>query len=96
MDIVKSRFNYETLDQNGYTIVDYVWIGGSGSDIRAKAKVLKGEITDVKQLDEWNYDGSSTGQATTENSEVLLRPIALFHDPFRGKPNKIAFCLLKG
>jgi len=71
---------------------NYVWIGGTGQDIRAKAKTIKGEVTDIKQLEEWNYDGSSTRQATTENSEVLIRPVALFDDPFRGKPNKIAFC----
>jgi len=31
-------------------------------------------------------------QAETESSEVLIRPVALFNDPFRGVPNKIALC----
>jgi glutamine synthetase len=61
-------------------------------DLRSKLKNYKGEIKEVNQLEEWNYDGSSTGQAPTENSEVLIRPVALFDDPFRGKPNKLAFC----
>jgi len=80
------------LDQNGYTIVEYVWIGGTGIDIRSKGKTYKGEITDISQLDEWNYDGSSTWQAETKHSEVLIRPVALFNDPFRLAPNKICLC----
>jgi len=46
----------------------------------------------VKDLEEWNYDGSSTGQATTESSEILMVPVALFDDPFRGHGNKVALC----
>lgn len=37
----------------------------------------------LEQIPVWNYDGSSTFQATTENSEILLRPQRLFRDPFR-------------
>lgn len=35
----------------------------------------------------WNYDGSSTYQATTENSEVIIKPVAMYRDPFRGGDN---------
>ncbi len=28
----------------------------------------------------WNYDGSSTGQASTETSEVLLKPVRIYRD----------------
>jgi glutamine synthetase len=31
-----------------------------------------GPITDASQLPKWNYDGSSTGQAPGEDSEVIL------------------------
>ena len=40
-------------------------------------------------MPEWNYDGSSTYQATTENSEVILKPVAYFRDPFRQGDNVI-------
>jgi len=80
------------LDQKGKTIVEYVWLGGTGQDIRSKAKTFEGTVNSVDDLGEWNYDGSSTYQATTEESEVLLKPVALFDDPFRGVPNKIALC----
>ena len=65
-----------------HTKVEYLWIDGQGN-VRGKTKVLNQEITNVQELPEWNYDGSSTGQATGDNSEVLLRPKALFNDPFR-------------
>ncbi|CAK9003646.1 unnamed protein product [Durusdinium trenchii] len=41
----------------------------------------------VSDLKVWNYDGSSTGQADGHNSEVLLKPRAIFNDPFRGYPH---------
>jgi len=89
---IKKTLKTEELSQNGMTIVEYVWIGGKGCDLRAKCKTVKGEITDISQIKEWNYDGSSTCQAETESSEVLIRPVALFNDPFRGAPNKIVLC----
>jgi len=41
----------------------------------------------VADLKVWNFDGSSTGQAPGSNSDVLMRPVAIFHDPFRGGEN---------
>ena len=98
MDIPQRRhnknisFDFCTLNQKNKTIVEYVWIGGSGSDIRSKARTVEGQVKSIKDLSEWNYDGSSTNQANTESSEILIRPVALFDDPFRGAPNKIALC----
>merc|ERR1719331_253428 len=39
-----------------------------------------------------NYDGSSTEQAPGSDSEVLIRPVAIFNDPFRGAPHKLIWC----
>ena len=36
--------------------------------------------------------GSSTGQAPGEDSEVIIKPRALYNDPFRGPPHCIALC----
>jgi hypothetical protein len=36
--------------------------------------------------------GSSTGQAPGHDSEVLLQPVAIFKDPFRGAPNILVLC----
>ena len=36
--------------------------------------------------------GSSTEQAPGSDSEVLIKPVALFEDPFRGPPHKVVLC----
>lgn len=69
-------------------ILEYVWLDGK-NECRSKTKVCnikKGEKIDnleLKDVPKWNYDGSSTEQATTELSEVILRPVRLYKDCFR-------------
>ena len=41
---------------------------------------------------EWNFDGSSTGQAPGDNSDVYIRPVAIFPDPVRLAPNILVMC----
>jgi len=93
-DFIKNKLLFDNgfLNQKGKTIVEYVWLGGTGQDIRSKSKTFEKKISSIEDLDDWNYDGSSTYQANTESSEIILKPIALFDDPFRGEPNKIALC----
>ncbi|KAK4702456.1 glutamine synthetase, partial [Phenoliferia sp. Uapishka_3] len=50
-------------------------------------QTLDGPVTDIGELKEWNFDGSSTGQAEGRDSDVFLRPAAIFRDPFRGGNN---------
>ena len=73
------------------TLVEYVWIGGN-NEVRSKTKVLDDVINTVDELPEWNYDGSSTNQAVGDDSEVIIKPQALFRDPFRGRNHKIVMC----
>ena len=40
--------------------------------MRCKTMTLPGKITDVKELKEWNFDGSSTKQAPGHDSDVFL------------------------
>jgi glutamine synthetase len=77
------------IDQGGRVVAEYVWIDGSGMSLRAKCKTLDHKVEKLADLPEWNYDGSSTYQATTENSEVILKPVAYFRDPFRQGDNVI-------
>jgi len=46
----------------------------------------------VSELPVWNFDGSSTGQAPGHDSEVLLKPVRIFPDPFRGAPHLMVLC----
>ena len=32
--------HFNDLDQNGRVLAEYIWIGGSGHDIRSKTKVV--------------------------------------------------------
>lgn len=65
-------------DQGGKIIAEYVWIGGTGADMRSKARTLAKMPTKPEDLPHWNYDGSSTGQAPGTDSEVYLIPRAIF------------------
>lgn len=46
-------------------------------------------MNSLADLPDWNYDGSSTYQASTHNSEVIMKPVAYYPDPFRGGNNII-------
>ena len=35
-------------------------------------QTISGPVDDPKKLPKWNYDGSSTGQAPGEDSEVII------------------------
>ena len=73
------------LDQKGKVICEYIWLDGA-LDLRAKARTLTGPVT-LADLPEWNFDGSSCHMAPTENSEVIMKPVAMFPDPFRRGDN---------
>jgi len=62
-------------------------------ELRGKTKVIHNcTNTSLKDLLSWNFDGSSTKQATGDNSEVFLKPIKVCPDPFRGTPHVLVMC----
>lgn len=80
------------LSQGNNIIAEYVWLDG-GCGLRSKCRTInKKKVTNLSQIPEWNYDGSSTYQAITENSEVILKPVFYFPDPFRGGDNIMVLC----
>lgn len=60
-------------------IFEYIWLGGK-NELRSKTRVLYSE-----NPTKWNYDGSSTGQASGVDSEVILVPCKKIKCPFRKK-----------
>ena len=63
-------------------IYEYIWLDHKNG-FRTKTKVTK----ERKQLHHnpgfWNFDGSSTEQATGNDSEVYIKPVRMYKDPFR-------------
>jgi len=63
-------------------LLEYVWIDAFG-ELRSKTKFLPNMKYLKSEIPEWNFDGSSTGQATGFKSDIILKPCGLFKDPFR-------------
>jgi len=74
-------------------LFEYIWTDVSGN-LRSKTKVLDNNYNckSVNDLPIWNYDGSSTGQASGERSEILLKPVFICNDPFRTSLDKLVLC----
>jgi len=69
---------------------EYIWIDGTEPtrEVRSKTKVMeKGEEPGI-----WGFDGSSTNQATGDNSDVVLKPVFQCPDPIRGGDDILVLC----
>lgn len=86
-------------------VAEYIWHDIEGNT-RAKSKTMNIPVTrqevespefmqkllSSQTYPEWSYDGSSTGQCSGDNSEVILKPVSVFTDPFRKAPNVLVLC----
>lgn len=78
----------------GIVMAEYIWLGGE-CELRGKTKAIHNcpGIKTVEDLPSpWNFDGSSTKQATGDNSEVFLKPVKVVTDPFKGAPHVLVMC----
>ena len=100
-----SHFIPRTPPINTKIVAEYIWLD-SNMKFRSKSRVLKLLISNkprnelltsyhnavLLQIPDWNYDGSSTGQAEGSDSEIMLKPVKLFYDPFRGSCDLLVWC----
>ena len=86
--------------------VEYIWLDGSVDmpQIRTKTRIfskgdqqapLPGLVTLTSSpgatLPSWSFDGGSTGQGTTKDSDRRLKPVRLYKNPF-SEGNFLALC----
>jgi glutamine synthetase len=81
----------EQRGQNGLVVATYIWIDDENC-LRSKSKTLEHPVSKAEECPVWNFDGSSTNQATGMNSDCWIKPVAVFKDPFRLEPNVLVLC----
>lgn len=65
--------------------LEYIWLDGGvpTQGLRSKTMVRNDFGGTVEECPIWSFDGSSTNQATGDDSDCLLKPVAVFPDPDR-------------
>ena len=75
---------------------EYNWLDGTKPTtlIRSKTRVVEvGESgASLNDFPEWGFDGSSTNQATGDNSDCILKPVNFVTDPIRGLGHYLVMC----
>jgi hypothetical protein len=73
-------------------LAEYVWLGGSGADLRSTTKVLESRPASHEDCPVITVDGSLCGQGSGPACELFLKPRKLFKDPFRGGDHLLVLC----
>jgi len=71
--------------------LEYVWLDGHNpKNLRSKVRYDEWSLDSengnmdreevLSRIEEWNFDGSSTNQAKTKNSDVVLHPVKVYHN----------------
>ena len=65
--------------------LEYIWLDGyqPTQSLRSKTMVRNDFGGTLEECPMWSFDGSSTQQASGDDSDCLLRPVAIFPDPDR-------------
>lgn len=74
---------------------EYIWLDGCQptQGIRSKGRAVQVPNNPrPSDFPTWSFDGSSTEQASGEDSDCLLRPVTVAPDPLRGEGNYLVLC----
>ncbi|MXZ45083.1 MAG: glutamine synthetase [Gammaproteobacteria bacterium] len=65
--------------------LEYIWLDGYSptQSLRSKTRIITDFDGRLESCPVWSFDGSSTAQAEGADSDLLLRPVAIFNDPAR-------------
>jgi glutamine synthetase len=63
--------------------LEYIWVDGvtPTNTLRSKTKVLEDFGGELSECPVWGFDGSSTNQAKGSDSDCVLNPVRLYHNP---------------
>lgn len=59
-------------------LLEYIWLDAN-DNLRSKIKI---ETNANDEIPIWNFDGSSTGQSECEISDIILKPVRTYKNPF--------------
>ena len=71
---------------SNFVFAEYIWLDGAEPtrQLRSKMRAVQiGNKPTIKDFPEWSFDGSSTNQATGDDSDCLLEPVSFVKDPTR-------------
>jgi signal transduction histidine kinase len=76
----------KNFKNNMNTKIEYVWLDGYAPEpnLRSKVRVSVNPITDLSDVPEWGFDGSSTNQAEGYSSDCYLKPVRLYSNFLSG------------
>ena len=77
------------------SFAEYIWLDGGQpiQGVRSKTRVV--QVPDAPEAGDfpaWSFDGSSTEQASGDDSDCLLEPVCAVRDPLRGEGNYLVLC----
>ena len=83
--------------------LEYIWLDGhSTKNLRSKCKFEEWPQESENQAysqeellslcSPWSFDGSSTNQAQTENSDCILNPVSVYTNPFDQGNSLLVYC----
>ena len=83
--------------ENNISLAEYIWLDGTEptQTLRSKSRVISLNDIDQVRLEDfptWGFDGSSTNQATGNNSDLILKPVRFCPDPIQGGNNYLVLC----
>lgn len=85
----------KTINTHITAFAEYLWVDGDQptQQMRSKARVVSvPEHPQATDFPEWSFDGSSTGQATGDDSDCMLHPVRVYTDPMRQGNHFLVLC----
>lgn len=78
-----------------FSCAEYIWLDGAKptNQLRSKSKIVSIDgPAALSDFPDWNFDGSSTYQATGDKSDLVLKPVTFVDDPLRGPGHHLVMC----